>query len=62
MHHVWERLNGGPAGRFSLEGLDRVFELFSTHGGSQMHTTSRNCSKTHIWNHPEPSATRYISN
>ena len=27
---VWERLDGGPVGRFSTEGLDRVLSYFHT--------------------------------
>ena len=61
---VWERPDGGPVGRFSTEGLDRVFELFSTHVGSSQNANDlKELFQNAYLNHPElSSATRYISN
>lgn len=61
---VWNREDGGAVGRFSTDGLDKVFEEFSKHLGSSKNATylKELFQKGYI-NHPNLSeATRYIAN
>lgn len=61
---VWNRPDGGAVGRFSLEGLQEVFETFSEHLGTSRNATyvQKLFEKAYL-NHSNLSeATRYLAN
>lgn len=61
---TWNRNNGGAVGRFSTDGLDEVFEVFSEHlGNSKNADYLKNLfSKGYLLNANLADATRFIAN
>jgi bacillithiol biosynthesis cysteine-adding enzyme BshC len=60
----WNRKDGGAVGRFSTDGLEDVFEVFSNHLGSSKNAKYLKClfSDAYIKHHNLADATRFIAN
>ena len=60
----WNRKDGGAVGRFSTDGLEDVFEVFSNHLGSSKNAKYLKClfSDAYINHHNLADATRFIAN